>query len=701
MAVLAKIRQRSLFLIIIIALALFSFVLADVIKGGGFNRDSNNVGTVDGDDIPYQEFRVMVENVNKSMGGNNKSSVYAANYVWDQEVRRRIIAERYEELGLSIGADLLLKKIQEDPSIGQNQLFLNDAGQFDQVKFKDYIANIKATNSEQWSGWKKYEQQIEHAALEKMYFDLIKSGIATTSNEAKTKYQFENDKVSFEYVAYPFSAIVDSTITVTNQEIEVYVQKNKNDFKSEATSTLKYVYIEDKPSVEDIAEVNKKMNLILKGGEQFENGEKLDKPAFRNVTRSNIEEFVNVNSDIKFDSTYFSKDNLPQEFKEQLFGLSRDSIFGPYELNGYTYVSKKIGQKDGGQVKSSHILVSYKGSPSATPSITRTKEEAKVKAQELLAKVKADGNLFATLAMTDSDEPNAGQGGDLGFATPGKMVKPFNDFIFGNPVGTIGLVETEFGFHVVKVTEKQAAVQLATIGLKVETSEATSNKLYNDVSNFEMKASEGDFDKIAKEMKFEVKEAKDLKILDENLPEVGAEREIVKWAFNEDTSIGDIKKFNTTKGYVIAKLTALKEKGTQNAEQAEAVVKPILIKQKKTAMAKAKMAGNFEAIKKVANVQSGTASSVSVQSPYIPNAGSELKVVAHATVLENNKTSVLLEGNTGVYMIKVIGNEKAINLPDYTSYKIKEQSKRANASEAIYKTLKDKAEVTDNRHKFY
>ena len=57
MAVLSKIRQRSILLILIIALALFSFVLADLIQSGGFSRDTNNVGSVNGEDISFQEFR--------------------------------------------------------------------------------------------------------------------------------------------------------------------------------------------------------------------------------------------------------------------------------------------------------------------------------------------------------------------------------------------------------------------------------------------------------------------------------------------------------------------------------------------------------------------------------------------------------------------------------------------------------------------
>ena len=91
MAVLSKIRQRSFFLIVIIALALFSFVLADVIKSGGFSGGSNNVGSINGTKFEYQEFMSKVANVEKQQQGI--SGTQALNSVWEQEVRKALLSE--------------------------------------------------------------------------------------------------------------------------------------------------------------------------------------------------------------------------------------------------------------------------------------------------------------------------------------------------------------------------------------------------------------------------------------------------------------------------------------------------------------------------------------------------------------------------------------------------------------------------------
>ena len=105
-------------------------------------------------------------------------------------------------------------------------------------------------------------------------------------------------------------------------------------------------------------------------------------------------------------------------------------------------------------VAASHFLVQYKGSQRAPATVTRTKEEAKARAEEGLAKVRKGAD-FAKIVGEYSDEPRAAErGGALGEFTADRMVKPFADAAFKLKVGQVsGLVETDFGFHVIKRTK--------------------------------------------------------------------------------------------------------------------------------------------------------------------------------------------------------------------------------------------------------
>jgi peptidyl-prolyl cis-trans isomerase C len=106
------------------------------------------------------------------------------------------------------------------------------------------------------------------------------------------------------------------------------------------------------------------------------------------------------------------------------------------------------------QVRASHILVKI---PNDANDPNAAKAAAKAKAEDILKQVKAGGD-FAELAKKNSDCPSAQNGGDLNFFQRDRMVKPFADAAFGMKVGqTSDLVETQFGYHIIKVTDHKDA----------------------------------------------------------------------------------------------------------------------------------------------------------------------------------------------------------------------------------------------------
>jgi len=105
------------------------------------------------------------------------------------------------------------------------------------------------------------------------------------------------------------------------------------------------------------------------------------------------------------------------------------------------------------KVSASHVLVAYKGANRSNSKITRTKEEAKARAEELLRQIK-EGKDFAQVAREHSDGPSSTRGGDLGSFSVRTMVKPFAEAVFALEVGAVSeVIETPFGFHIAKRTK--------------------------------------------------------------------------------------------------------------------------------------------------------------------------------------------------------------------------------------------------------
>lgn len=696
MAVLSKIRKRSGLLLLAIGFALLAFVVQDLFTKG-FNSLSKEVGSVNGKDISFEDFRVKVANVEKS--GQGMSSMQASNQVWNQEVSIALLGAEFEKLGLRVGEKHILEVLKNDPNIGQNPMFLNAAGKFDIQKFKDYFKS----NPEGIQFLKDKERDAEINAKYQIYNSLVKGALFTTEAEGKLKYQMEADKVTFDFVNVPFSSIKDSDVKITDEDITAYMKTKEKRFKSEETREIDYVLVEDKPSAQDDAESIKKIQSLLNPSVRYNNetGKNDTIQGFKSAV--NVAEFVNANSDIPFDSTYIAKQDLPAENAEQLFNLPVGEVFGPYKFNNYYCLSKALGRKAGAKAKASHILISWEGTKVPSKKEKRTKEEAKAKAEGLLAQAKANPNNFFMLALTNSDDSSAQNGGDLGVFAPGQMVKPFNDFVFNSPIGAIGLVETEFGYHVIKVTDKQDAVKLATIAQKIEPSEATDNKTYETATNFEMKAANKDFAALAKEMKLTVNPAIRVKAIDEGFGTISNQRQIVKWIFGEDTKVGDVKRFEVPNvGHVIAKLKKITEKGLMTVEEARPMVEPILKNKKKAEMIKSKMKGSSLASIASANkVTVMNAVDLTLENPSIPGAGFEPKVVGTAFSSKVGQVSQPIDGNTGVYVVSTKAVTKAPKLPKHDEYVNKMKQQVASYAGRVLPALKNEADITDNRANFY
>lgn len=702
MAILQKIRKRSALLLIAIGVAMLAFVVQDLFTKG-MNSLSRNAGSVNGKDISFEDFRIKVANVEKNaqQQGQNLTNVQAANQVWDQETSVALLNEQFEKAGINVGEKQLIDNFTKNPQIGQNPAFLNELGKFDLKKFKEFFN----TSPEMLANLTALEKDADVNAKFSIYNNLIRGGLYTTNAEGKFKYELEQNKVNFDYVGVLYSTVKDSDVKVTDDEIIAYMKKHEKRFKSEGTREIEYVVIEDKPSTQDMEDAKAKITSLLSSSVVYnkETGKNDTVAGFRNTP--NTIEFVAQNSDKPLDTTFVTKQQLNPEHADKLYALATGEIYGPYVDGKYYCLSKMLAKKPSAKAKASHILISWVGATRANPKEKRTKEQAKAKAEEIFAQAKANPQMFSMLAFTNSEDPSVQQnGGDLGFFEKNAMVKPFSDFAFSNPVGAIGLVETEFGYHIVNVTGKEDAVKLATLAQKIEPSEATTNKVYSTATQFELDAVNGkDFAALAKKANLTIAPSIKAKPMDEAFGSAGNQRQIVKWAYDSKTNINDVKRFEVTNvGHVIARLKKINEKGLMTVEEVKPMVEGIVKNEKKAAIISKKMKGaSLDAIAKANATTVQNAPAASIDNAMLANVGMEPKVVGTAIGMATNKISQPIEGNSGVYVIKTKSVAKAPKIANYDEYIKKVKQMAMQAPGRMLPALKNDADIEDNRAEFY
>ncbi len=706
MAILNSIRKKGVFLIIIIALALFAFVLDGVIGSStGSPKGQSNIATVNGIDIPREDFMKQVDAAQRSLGPST-ATTQAMNIVWERELRRVLLNEQYEALGLTIENAQLSDALSTN--LANNPTFQNDAGQFDEGRLQEYIANLKATSLEAYQQWLDFEKITENGILEKNYFNLVKGGFITTLAEGKQEYHFQNDKINIEYVHLPYSKIADEDVPVSSEEIEKYIKDHPKDFEVEPLLDIQYISFSEDPSPEDIDASRETIAALLKDKIEFNNVSNMNDtiPGFSKTT--DYQEFVNANSDKGYIDRWWFKKDLPSAVADTISNLNVGEIYGPYrEGNNFNLIKVIEERQMPDSVKANHILIRFQGLVTAPQDVSRTKEEAKALADSILNVLQKDNSKYEVIAADFSEDlSNKNSGGDLGYFMPGNMVTAFNDFVFDNEIGKLGVVETNFGFHIIEIVDQkniQKVLKVATITKEIEPSEKTMNEVFSNAANFELDSQNGDFNELAKEQGLNLKPVNRIGKLDANIPGIGNNRQIVNWAYQDDTNIGDVRRFNVPNGYVIAQLTRKNPKGLMSISEASSIVTPILRNEKKAVKIRESVSGTtLNEIASNQNVTVKNATALTMANPTIAGAGTEAKVVGMAFGKKVGESTDLIDGKNGVYIVRILAVNNAPDLEDYSFY-----ANQLNAALIptinfkVYNALKNAAKIEDNRADFY
>ncbi len=705
MAILAKIRSKTIFLILIIGLALFAFVASGIFKGNGYSGKTT-IGTVNGEKISNEKFSKLLE----AQKNNKVSSIQAVKNVWNNVVREKVYNDAIEKAGIVIGEKDIWDAMVENSSIQNDQRFKDESGLFDENKLKEYIATLKDNKdtpqgAAQWKSWVDYEGNVKANLAQTTYNNLVKAGLVAPLKEGERIYKNENTSADIDLAYIPYNSIKNGEAVVSDTEISSYITNHQKEFTTDANTTVDFVKFEVKPSDADIKDVKNKITTLITDHKEWNDAAKSEEKVAGFINAKDAKEFVTNNSDLPFQDKLYLKKDLPNAIFDTLMTKPVGFVYGPYRDGDYFKITKTLSKDGEESVKSSHILIAYKGATRAKPEVTRTREEAEALAKKILKEV--NKNNFADKAKEYSDGPSASKGGDIGFFKQGQLAKEFNDYIFNknNKTGKIDLVETSFGFHIIKIDEKKTdpGLKLAIVALKIDPSEDTESKIYQNAETFALDLSKGkDINELAKEKGMKVQNAAKIEKLSEKIDGLGNQREIVKWTFDKETKIGDSKRFDLDNGdYAVVVLKNRTKKGLMSVKDAKSKVTQLLQKQKKAKLIHDKISGStLEEMAKSVNKTITSAKEVSVSNANLKVGGKDVNVAGALLYIKEGDTKII-DGNNGVYLVKVVKKNKPYELKNFNTYANTITNKLKGKTSKIYDALKEGSEIEDNRSLFY
>ena len=704
MAAIEKIRRHSGLLIAIIGIALLAFVLQDLFQSHGRNREYN-IAVVDGEKIPYQDFETQKEKnlenrrSNGNLSSNETYSIY--NSTLDEMIKQHIMTKEYEAVGMNVGSEELYDQfLGENPHQWVVQSFPGSDGGFNREMVEYYLQNLNDFPADARVRWLDFERAVKENRLETKFNNLVKASYMVPTALAEKYYQNKNAKASADVIALRYATIPDSTVVVTDKDNKAYYDENKYRYETDERRDIDYVVFEIKPSLEDRQDALKYVQDM-----------KADFEATDNVAN-----FVNANSDKRYDSTWMGRKDVPQQIEKSIFDADHGVgfVFGPFEDGDAFNLARIMDKQDrSDSLKASHILISYQGAYNSQDTIT--KEQAEAKANELLARLKAAKNndeLFVELAKENSTDPGSKEkGGDLNWFTDGAMVPEFNAFVQNNPVGTIGIVETVFGYHIIKVTGKnqpEPKVRLAYLAHEITPSTKTYQNTFAEANKFVTENKTLDqFNAAIEEQGLTKRTMPRMNASTYQITGIDNPRQMVRWAFDEKTKVGDVSSiFDLDNMFVVAALTNIVPEGYAPLSIVAEQSKYAIMNKKKGELAVEKMKACGNDVNRMVNelgAESTSVSDVTIESRVLSNFGVEADIVGTILGMKSGEEVGPKAGNASAFIIKNVKIEEPAPITDYSDI-LREKTSQINnkvLNGSVYTALKNNAKIEDNRVTFY
>lgn len=703
MSIIQSLRDRAAVLLsVMIAISLIGFLVQDAFigkSGNIFGGQSNSVGTINGKKIELMEFNQKVNSTEQSyrsqgLQPNEMMTQSIIENVWNGYIQEELINGEVKKLGLVITPKELGSVLfSEDAPPEFRQMFTDKTtGVYDVNAARNWLSGVKKSTSEEdvRQVIEQLIKPIEIKLLVQKYISLF-SQASFVPKWMIEKMNADNAMIAnVDFAGGSYTAIPDSTITVSDQEISQYMNDRKDEFKQEHVKSISYVTFNANPTVADSQRVFNALSEL--------------KDAFRS-TNEEKGFITRNNSTLPFYDGFVVKSKLQMSEKESIIAMPVGSVVGPY-IDGISYViAKKIESKTmPDSVRVRHILIGTINPQ--TGQATKPDSLAKRKADSIFALIKNGGNFGALAAQFSDDEGSKQKGGEYQFSSVDATTldKDFSNYIFNKPKGTSSVLKTAFGYHVMEVLDQknfEPAYKVAYLAKNIIASDETDNAASSSATQFAGSSKdEKTFNEAVVKMKLQKNYAENIKEMDYGAGQLNS-RAIVKWVF--ENKVGTVSEpFDLKDQYVVAFISNEIKEGVQPPNLARIVVEPILRNQKKAELLTKKLQSekNLEKIAAVIGGRTGHIDTIKFADPFVQNLGTEIKVIGAAFNKKNLSTvSDAIAGQNGVYYIKVnnVASIPSTSVDTEAQKKALESQMKQYAGYSTIEALRKSAKIVDKR----
>lgn len=688
-------------IVVVVGFAIVSFVLADLLGPNSalFGGRDNSVGEIAGQTILAPEYQGAIEVLSDkfSLRNGRRPSDLESNTLreqaWEMLISDIAFTEQFRNLGIVVTDEEEVDMVQ-GKNIHQDLVaaFTNlETGEFDKTSIVQFLSNLSNLPVQNQAMWFSMEEDIIAGRRRIKYDNLLVKSSYATLEESKRLYEEQTTVAELKYLYVPYYAVRDSVVAVTDSELQSYLDDHATEYEVEESRSMKYVTFPIRSSGADSTDFQQELINL--------------REEFSTITDDSI--YARANTEFGTGFNLYSVDALPQILQMEYENLAPGSIYGPFTENGYynLYKISEVVEDTIYVARASHILFK------AADDSDEAKAEAKTQALKVLRQIK-NGADFEEMAQQYGTDGTSTRGGDLGWFRTGAMVAPFQEAVFSatRPGLLSNLVETDFGYHIIDVTNLKTnrSFKIATISRLLVPSDNTRDIAFRK-ADFFAGTSENlqEFEENAEKDNILIQDAPNVDKNARRFGTLGNARSVVSWLYR-DAKLGKVSGvYEVEESYVVAVMTGFSEKGTASLDEVRNELTVKVKNQKKAQIIIDKLKnteGDLDAMATVygADANIYNTSDLKLNGNSIPNVGFAPEAVGKAFALESGQRSEPFASENGVLVLEMISITPAPQIADYSLYKQQLTQQYENRMGFnIANVVKEYADIEDRRYKFF